>query len=165
MLFDGVSDAQRMGPLMRPLTTEDHRIRYNRMVAGRGMQSQCISGTAGILPFMGLPNSVDSGGTPATLSPGNNVNFVGGLNRGVPLARNNFPGMGPIGAQSNTASMNNVLPSVGMCLPGAGTAISSSANTMRRPVRDTMAMVLSILLISCYKVFILWSCSVLIFEL
>ena len=90
---------------------------------------------------------------------------MGGLNRGVPLARNNFPGMGPIGAQSNTASMNNVLPSVGMSLPGAGTAISSSANTMRRPVRDTMAMVLSILLISYYKVFILRSCSVLISEL
>ena len=130
LICDLSSDALRTGASVRLFTAEEQRSRYNRLVVGRGMQTQGISTTAG-LPPMSLPNSGDS-----DIPSGNNA----GLGRGIPVPRNNLPGIGLIGEQHVAAGMNNVLPSMGTGLSGAS-SVSSSLNMMRRP-RDAMSMVI-----------------------
>ena len=120
LICDLSSDALRIGASVRLFTAEEQRSRYNRLVVGRGMQTQGLSTTAG-LPPMSLPNSGDSD-VPSGSSAG--------LGRGIGL----------IGEQNVSAGMNNVLPSMGTGLSGAN-SVSSPMKMMRRP-RDAMSMVI-----------------------
>lgn len=135
-------DAQRMGVSMRPLAAEEQRLRYSRMVAGRGLQNPGLSVTSAGSPLMNLPNAADCT-APQSIPSGNNAGLMCGLSRGMPVTRTGLPGMGPVGVPNISAGMNNPPPSVGMGLSGAGAvnagAVSSPVSMMRRP-REAISM-------------------------
>eukprot|EP01018_Ginkgo_biloba_P025815 Gb_03424 [translate_table: standard] len=113
---------------------------YNHMVAGRSLQSPGISVSVG-LP-VGLPNSNDRG--VRMLTSGNAAGMMSGLNRGMPLPRPGFPGVGSPGILSIASSgMSNMLPCSGVGLPVTCTvtsgAISGPGNMLPRS-RDNMQM-------------------------
>ncbi|MCO5597472.1 hypothetical protein L7F22_051550 [Adiantum nelumboides] len=138
-------DAQRMGVSMRPTTAEEQRLRYSRIVAGRGLQTQGLSGGTSGLPLVNLPNTPD-GTAPTSLTSGNSAGMMCSLSRGIPVTRTGLPGVAPIGIPNISTGMSNTLQSVGMGLSGANVvnvgAVSAPVNMMRRP-REAISMGLS----------------------
>ncbi|KAI5068123.1 hypothetical protein GOP47_0016468 [Adiantum capillus-veneris] len=135
-------DAQRMGVSMRPTAAEEQRLRYSRMVAGRGLQTQGLSAVTSGLPLVNLPSTTD-GTASANLSSANSAGMMCSLSRGMPVTRTGLPGVGPIGVPNISSGMSNI-PSAGMGLSGGANAISAGAvsspvNMMRRP-REAISM-------------------------
>ncbi|KAH6557561.1 hypothetical protein KP509_1Z107100 [Ceratopteris richardii] len=132
-------DAQRMGMPMRPLGAED-RLRYNRMVTGRGLQNQGFSVTSG----SSLPNLAHGtdGATSSSLVSGNSGGTLGSLGRGMPMARTGLPTITSHGVP-NVSSVNNTLSSGGSSSIHASTvntgALASPVNIMRQ-AREAISM-------------------------
>lgn len=114
---------------------DDQRMQqYSPMLSARSHQQSTMSAPGA------LPVGVDRG--VRLLSGGNGIGMVCGMNRGMPMPRPNFQGMGPPG-MLNMVSTGNMLPNSGHGMQNAvnvhPSVVSSSGNPMLRP-RDALQM-------------------------
>nr|XP_010917964.1 chromatin modification-related protein EAF1 B isoform X2 [Elaeis guineensis] len=129
-------DAQRYG-VSRPtsMPVDDQRMQqYSPMLSGRSLQQSTMSAPAA------LPVGVDRG--VRLLSGGNGIGMMCGMNRGMPMPRPSFQGMGPPG-MLNMVSTGNMLPNSGHGMQNPvnvhPSVVSGSGNPMLRP-RDALQM-------------------------
>lgn len=137
-------DMQRFAsarPVSVCMEEQQHRMQqYNPMMPGRNLQQPGIS--MAVSPSMGLTNTNDRGGR--MLTGGNAAGMMSGLNRGVSLPRQGFPGPGSPGILGMSSSgLSNMLACSGVGLPAASTVTSGALNSQGNLIprsRDSIQM-------------------------
>ncbi|KAJ7540582.1 hypothetical protein O6H91_10G022200 [Diphasiastrum complanatum] len=134
-------DAQRMAAAMRPLSTEEQRLRYTQMVMGRGMpQGTSSPGNISLMNFSHLSDS------PVPVLPtASNGSMIGGLSIAMAVPRPGMQSMFPPGVPGMASTgLNGVLPPGGVMAGTADALMAGSGqfNLMRRS-REALQMVRS----------------------
>ncbi|KAI3912563.1 hypothetical protein MKW92_019843 [Papaver armeniacum] len=112
---------------------EQQRMHYNHMLSGRNLQH----------PGLSVPGSLAGGDRGVRVVPGSNsMGMMPGMNRGTPMPRPGFQGVGPP-SMLNMVSSGSMHPATAVGMPNSvnmhNGSVSGQGTSMMRP-RDTMHM-------------------------
>ncbi|KAJ7538465.1 hypothetical protein O6H91_11G049100 [Diphasiastrum complanatum] len=135
--MNAARDAQWMAASMRALSAEEQRLRYTRLVTGRGLPQDPSCGN---VPLMNLSHSSDC--SIPILPMTNNGSLIGGLSRSLSFPRPGIQTMLVSGVSGIVpGGINGMLPSAGIAVASTSTlatgSVAGQLNLMRRP-RDAL---------------------------